>query len=100
ARVPGRRAWNWDRNRRRTKARAAFCARSSDARYRLGRTLELGARVDIAKSIGLIVELHFDHGERRVPHVDLASAVVEKGREVRQHVAPYEGEYRMRLSKR
>src|SRR5207302_6821653 len=81
-------------------ARAAFGGRSSDVRFLLRRIVELDARVDIAKRIGLIIERHFGHRERRVPSVDLASAAVEKAREMRQYVALHEREYRMRLVER
>jgi hypothetical protein len=61
---------------------------------------ELIRRVDVAESVGFVVERDFDHHERRVPRVDLAAAGVEKRTQMRQDVAPDEAEHGMRLIER
>src|SRR5215471_5986461 len=78
------------------RGRRRNCNRGSGPRRRR----KLVGRVDVAERIRFVVEVDFDHVERRVPRIDLAAARVEKRREVRQHTAAYETEDRMRLVKR
>src|SRR5437867_5670511 len=56
--------------------------------------------IDVAKSIGFVVEGYLDDIERRIPRIYLATAAFEKARKVCQHIPANQREDRMRLIER
>jgi len=58
---------------------------------------ELLAGVDVPEGVGLVVERHLDHFQRRVPLVDLALPAAEKRAQRLVHLAPHQAEHGMRL---
>src|SRR6185503_2009184 len=53
--------------------------------------------VDVAESVGLVVERDFGDLQGRIPRVDLAAAALEKSAEAGKHAFAAETEYRVRL---
>src|SRR6476661_6466463 len=103
-RARGPPAANRGRNRRRTRARAAFgsypSAGSSAPSCGSGAGGELGSGVDVAKRVGFVVERNFGDRERRIPRVYLATAAAEELLEARPQRPARKREHRMRLRKR